>query len=44
MKDRTFILRGSTYNKEFAFMSDENLRFKGKNYEIKKGFTELRIE
>lgn len=44
MKDRTFILRGSTYNKEFAFMNDENLRFKGKNYEIKKGFTELRIE
>lgn len=40
----TFKLRGTEYNKEFAFLNDFELRFKGKNYEIKKGFTELSIE
>lgn len=44
MKESLFMLFGLEYNKEFAFLDDQNLRFKGKNYEIKKGFTELKIE
>lgn len=44
MKESLFMLFKLEYNKEFAFLDDQNLRFKGKNYEIKKGFTELKIE
>lgn len=44
MNNKTFILKGVEYNKEFAFMNDENLRFKSKDFTIEKGFTELKIE
>ena len=44
IEERTFMLRGVRYNKEFAFLNDQELRFKKKNFSIKKGFTELKIE
>lgn len=44
MKERTFLVRGVKYNKEFAYMDDKNLRFKGKDWEIKEGFQELKVE
>lgn len=44
MKESSFMLFGLEYNKEFAFLDDQKLRFKGKDYEIKKGFIELKIE
>lgn len=40
----TFSLKGVVYNKEFAFIFNGELRFRGKDYSVKKGFTELRIE
>ena len=43
-KKITFQFKGAVYNKEFAYLNDEKLRFKGKEFEIKKGFTELKIE
>lgn len=44
MEKNTFILYKLEYNKEFVFLNDEKLRFKGKEFDIKKGFTELKIE
>ena len=44
MSNRTFILRGVEYNKEFAFLNDQELRFNKKNFPIEKGFIELKIE
>lgn len=44
MSNETFRLRGVEYNKEFAFMNDQEIKFKGKNFTIEKGFTELKIE
>lgn len=44
MEKNTFILYKSEYNKEFVFLNDEKLRFKGKEFDIKKGFIELKIE
>lgn len=43
-KKITFQFKGAVYNKEFAYLNDEKLRFKRKEFEIKKGFTELKIE
>lgn len=43
-KKITFQLKGAVYNKEFAYLNDKKLRFKGREFEIKKGFTELKIE
>lgn len=43
-KKITFQFKEAVYNKEFAYLNDEKLRFKGKEFEIKKGFTELKIE
>lgn len=40
----TFQFKEAVYNKEFAYLNDEKLRFKKKEFEIKKGFTELKIE
>lgn len=40
----TFMLRGVEYNKKFAFMNEEKMRFQSKEYDIKKGFTELKVE
>lgn len=42
--NKTFKLRGVEYNKEFAYMNDKIIRFKGKEYDVNKGFTELKIE
>lgn len=44
MEKSTFMLFGLEYNKEFAYLNDQELRFKGKNYMIEKGFQELKIE
>ena len=44
MEKNTFILYKLEYNKEFVFLNDEKLRFKGKEFDIKKGFIELKIE
>lgn len=44
MEKNTFILYKLEYNKEFVFLNDEKLRFKGKEFNIKKGFIELKIE
>lgn len=44
MEKSTFMLFGLEYNKEFAYLNDQSLRFKGKDFEIKKGFIELKIE
>lgn len=44
MKKSTFMLFGVEYNKEFVYLNDQELRFKGKNYPIEKGFIELEIE
>lgn len=43
-KQYTFLLFGEKYNTEFAFLDDKGLRFNGKEFEVKKGFTELKIE
>lgn len=43
-KQYTFLLFGAKYNTEFAFLDDQKLRFNGKEFEVKKGFTELKIE
>lgn len=41
---KSFMLFGVKYNKEFAFLNSKKLRFKGKEFEIKDGFQELKIE
>lgn len=41
---KTFLLRGTKYNKEFAFMNDEKIYFRGKEFEISEGINELRVE
>ena len=43
-KKTIFQFKETVYNKEFAYLNDEKLRFKEKEFEIKKGFTELKIE
>lgn len=43
-KQYTFLLFGLKYNTEFAFLDDKGLRFNGREFEVKKGFTELKIE
>lgn len=44
MEKSTFMLFGLEYNKEFAYLNDEGLRFKKKEFSVQKGFTELMIE
>ena len=44
MEKSTFMLFGLEYNKEFAYLNSQSLRFKGKEFTIQKGFIELKIE
>ena len=44
MEKNTFMLFGLEYNTEFAYLDDNGLRFKKKEFEVKKGFTELMVE
>lgn len=44
MEKSTFMLFGLEYNKEFAYLNSQGLRFKGKEFTIQKGFIELKIE
>lgn len=44
MEKSTFMLFGLEYNTEFAYLDDNGLRFKKKEFEVKKGFTELMVE
>ena len=44
MKSLFFQSEGEKYNKEFAFLSEKKMRFKGKDYEIEKGYKILEEE
>ena len=44
MGKSTFVLSKLEYNKEFAYLNEEKLKFKGKEFTVDKGFIELKIE
>ena len=44
MSSTFFQLNKTKYNKEFVFLTEEKLRFKGKNYDVKNGLNRLREE